>query len=188
MVWSIDFSWTVCDFYRCSWRTWSGMQSPTQSTHAAKQSPPLTSCMPWRGREGLCTALAVELIVCSVPSKLKWCYFNTTFPAKSLGYKHKRACTTANEPLSSKRLYICLRYTCCGMFKQQAWWYRRVPHENHAWPSFGLCKCHVCKLLPRQYIHTCMTEAVHRALHSYIYISAWQQVCSGCTVMQGLGL
>jgi len=46
--------------YRCSWRMLSGIQSHTQSTLAAKQSPPLTLYTHWRGKDVPCTALAVK--------------------------------------------------------------------------------------------------------------------------------
>ena len=42
---------------RCSWRMWSGMQSPTLSMLVVRQWQHLMLSMPSRGRAGLCTDL-----------------------------------------------------------------------------------------------------------------------------------
>ena len=72
-------SWVLLPcLYRSFWRMSSEMQSPTLSTHAAKRSLPSMLCMPWRGRDVLCTALVVRLFNLLYPLNHKWCYFNTT--------------------------------------------------------------------------------------------------------------
>ena len=80
IVRSYEASAELCDFgsHRCSWKTWSGMQSLTQSTLAARQSLLSMWCTHWRGRAVPCMVSAVKFPSVHIFYP-KWCYFNTTF-------------------------------------------------------------------------------------------------------------
>ena len=47
---------------RSSWRTWSGMLSPTPSTPRGRRLPPWTSSMPWNAKDVPCTDSEVKEI------------------------------------------------------------------------------------------------------------------------------